>query len=615
MTLQNKIGFLILTIAVLLGLSHFYIHRTTIYPNVLRLEQTFAEKDMERCVEALTRQQHHLDTIAEDWAAWDDTYNFIQEIDLDYIKSNLLKSTFVNYNINLIYFVDNEGWVVWGKIYSANFSKELELIDFPQRFPKFHPLFQHSPTSPSIAGAFLTENGPMLIASRSILRSNRKNRAKGTLIMGQFIGDDFIDALISQTRVVLTISPFQQKEPNLQAVINKINRGTPFPTHIINADSLYAYASFPGINNQPVLLLQGEIQRDIARQSRISQHQSMFLMAIACLILFFILFIVLDRTTFLPLQNLVLHASEIRHQKDLLSRLPDQNRKDEIGALIREMNHLLDFQYESTETLENKVEDRTLELSASNSLLQIEIKQHQQTQKKFTRLNDELETIFTTSRVGIMLLRGGRVLYKCNQRLAEIYGYDSPEEMKQISMEELHLNTEQFHTFGELYYQTLRKGPQSQVEFEFKRKDGEKIWCLVSGMALDTTTPPDLDKGVTWVVDDITERKKEERELEKLATMQGMFATIGGVCHELGQPVQIISAHTQILKRQYPPNPHQVLNRIRSIYEQTERMGDILKNLQAITRFETTDYVAGMQILDIQKSAKNEGEESEAQTS
>jgi PAS domain S-box-containing protein len=331
----------------------------------------------------------------------------------------------------------------------------------------------------------------------------------------------------------------------------------------------------------------------------------MFLMGLTSLTLFLILYIVLDRTTFLPLQKLVLHASEIRHQKDLVSRLPGQKRKDEIGSLIREMNHLLDFQYESTETLENTVDDRTLELSASNSLLQAEINHHQQTQEQFSRLNEELEAIFATSRVGIMLLRGGRFLYKCNQRLAEIYGYKSPKEMVQISMEKLHLSHENFLKFGKEHYQPLQEGPQSQVEYEFRRKDGTKIWCLVSGMAMDSSSPPDLNKGVTWVVDDITKRKEEELKLAELAKMQGMFATIGGVCHELGQPVQIISAHTQILKKLHHPHPYQIMNRVRSIYEQTERMGDILKNLQSITRFETTDYVAGMQILDINKSSED----------
>ncbi len=609
MTLQNKIGFSLTCAALILALIHFGIQEITTTPTLLKLEKSFAEKDMERCVEALNRQLQHIERFVENRASWNDTYDFIQDIDLDYVQSNLLKNIFMDRDINLIYFIDNEGWVVWGKIYSANFSEEISLVDFPERLPKFHPLLQHSVAKPSISGAFITEKGPMLIATRPIIPRGKRDNPIGTLVVGQFIGADLLDVLISQTRVILKISPFQTKTTELAPIIDLINKGTDYPIKIMDNDSLNAYATFLGINGQPVLLLQGEIQRELFKQSNKSQHNFMILMGFSCLLIFLFLMIFLHKTTFLPLQNLILHAGEIRKQKDILSRLPNSNRSDEIGSLAREMNHLLDFQYQANETLENRVVNRTLELSASNNLLQSEINEHQKTQREFIRLNEELEAIFTTSRVGIMVLRGGRRLNKCNQRLAEIYGYNSPEEMKEMSMEKLHISHDHFLEFGEKYYTTLQQEAQIQVEYEFLKKDGSQIWCLVSGMAMDTSNPPDLNKGVTWVVDDITKRRDETQKLSELSKMQGMFATIGGVCHELGQPVQIISAHTQILKKQVKPNPHQVMNRIRSIYEQTERMGDILKSLQSISRFETTDYVQGMQILDIIKSSEDNPEE------
>jgi len=36
----------------------------------------------------------------------------------------------------------------------------------------------------------------------------------------------------------------------------------------------------------------------------------------------------------------------------------------------------------------------------------------------------KFESIFDNSQIGIMLLRGGRVLVRCNQRLASILGYE-----------------------------------------------------------------------------------------------------------------------------------------------------------------------------------------------
>jgi len=69
----------------------------------------------------------------------------------------------------------------------------------------------------------------------------------------------------------------------------------------------------------------------------------------------------------------------------------------------------------------------------------------------------ELKAILDNSQVGIMHLKGGRFLANANQRLADILGYDTPEEMTEIVFERLILesNTRQAIENDEfiLYYQ------------------------------------------------------------------------------------------------------------------------------------------------------------------
>lgn len=151
--------------------------------------------------------------------------------------------------------------------------------------------------------------------------------------------------------------------------------------------------------------------------------------------------------------------------------------------------------------LEEEVQQRTRQLEETNQQLQREIQ--------------EREAIFSNSQVGIMLLRGGRVLVQGNQRLADIFGYESPEKMHGVSMRQLHLSEERFHEFGERYYYSLRTQDQLHIEYELRRKDGTPIWCSVSGKAIDSGVPPDLDKGVIWIVDDISDRKAAELALRE----------------------------------------------------------------------------------------------------
>lgn len=123
----------------------------------------------------------------------------------------------------------------------------------------------------------------------------------------------------------------------------------------------------------------------------------------------------------------------------------------------------------------------------------------------------ELDAIFQNSTVGIMMLTGYRLLHRCNQRLADIFGYATPDEMIGISMRELHLSEENFKEFGRRYYETLRHRENLQIEYPVKKKNGELVWIVISGKAIDDNNPADLSKGVIWVLDDISVRKNLEQ--------------------------------------------------------------------------------------------------------
>ncbi|MCG8616503.1 MAG: PAS domain S-box protein [Desulfobacterales bacterium] len=147
---------------------------------------------------------------------------------------------------------------------------------------------------------------------------------------------------------------------------------------------------------------------------------------------------------------------------------------------------------QANEALEARVEERTAQL---------------------TRNVTELETLFNNSQVGIMVLKGGRFLDRGNQRLADILGYDTPDEMAGFSMRKLHMTEASYIEFGERYYNRLLQKEMLQIEYRLRRKDGSPVWCMLSGKALDQNTPADLEKGVVWIVDDITDAIRNKTAL------------------------------------------------------------------------------------------------------
>ena len=161
-------------------------------------------------------------------------------------------------------------------------------------------------------------------------------------------------------------------------------------------------------------------------------------------------------------------------------------------------------------------------------------------EKAYAELHEkerELNSIFENSQIGIMYLKGGRHLYKANQRLADIFGYDSPEEMQGISMEQLHLSHERFVWFGEHHYNSLRENESIHINYELRKKDGEPIWISLSGKAVDSNTPADLDKGVIWIIDDISDYKALEEKLRgQNKRLENLLENINGISWEFDLP-------------------------------------------------------------------------------
>jgi len=146
----------------------------------------------------------------------------------------------------------------------------------------------------------------------------------------------------------------------------------------------------------------------------------------------------------------------------------------------------------------------------------LNIMQRRSIQKQLSETLDEFQSIFDNSQVGILMLRCGRTVYQANQRLADMFGYLSPDELVGQSVRVFHVTDDNFVEFGSRFFDTLSTGKNVHVEYELKRKDGSSFWSLISGKAVDTNFPPDLTKGVVWVLDDISERKQFESKLERV---------------------------------------------------------------------------------------------------
>ena len=122
----------------------------------------------------------------------------------------------------------------------------------------------------------------------------------------------------------------------------------------------------------------------------------------------------------------------------------------------------------------------------------------------------ELESIFSASLVGIVLIRDGRVV-NVNDRLCRMLGY-AREELIDAESAIFFADRQSFRHFIQQHARQLVFRDLEYLEYRLARKDGTTIHCALSGK---TVVARELSQGVVWVVQDITRRKQAEKDLEQ----------------------------------------------------------------------------------------------------
>lgn len=357
MSLRSKILLILVVVVVLYAGLDYGIQRLVVFPSFVALEQEEASKDLDRCFDAIRREFFHLDTFNHDWAAWDDTYQFVQDRNTEYISSNLVAQTFIDNRLNVIYLCDQEGRVVWGEVRNVETWERMHLQDFPPlSLPANHPLLFHDNVDSAIAGIFLTEIKPMLVSSRPIVTTNNEGPIRGTLIMGRFLDEEYVKTLVEQTHVNFCISPVAGNDalPEMQKkILKSITPNEPLLMRGDDSDFLSVYGVFPDVEGIPALLVRADIPKDISVKGYGALRFALFSILFVGVIILFVLFVLLQKTVLTPVDKLRDHAVAIGKSDNLAPRLSLQ-RTDEIGILAQEFDRMLEQLSEARKQLLEK---------------------------------------------------------------------------------------------------------------------------------------------------------------------------------------------------------------------------------------------------------------------
>ena len=122
----------------------------------------------------------------------------------------------------------------------------------------------------------------------------------------------------------------------------------------------------------------------------------------------------------------------------------------------------------------------------------------------------EQQALLDNAGVGIVFLRQ-RMVVRCNQRYAEIFGYDTHQELLGINSDTFHPDRTAFRALGRAAYPVLAAGQPYREDRLMRRRGGTLFWGRLTGSLIN---PQDTAEGSIWIIDDIDEQRRAQEDLD-----------------------------------------------------------------------------------------------------
>jgi signal transduction histidine kinase len=328
--LEKKTFLIILaTLTVVAGLAAVVADRLVL-ESFRSLERDDAREDLERALLALDDEVADLDSLAKDWAHWDDTYAYVQGLEPGFEASNLVAPSFDTNGLAVMVFLDAGGAPVFQAAYDPG---QEALVPPPERFTYPRPdgpgvLQRHPDESTSVAG-FLEADGTLyVVSSWPILTSTEEGPAVGTLIWARVLD---VQALAERTQIPLSVRPSLPEDGERLS-------GGPELTEV-SRSAMDAEALVHDVNGLPAFVLGADLDRPVYREG-LNTMAYVFASAILMGGGLLVAMIVLLNTTILSRLKRLTERVETLGQ-DPHARV-EVSGSDEITRLAVEFNRLLD---------------------------------------------------------------------------------------------------------------------------------------------------------------------------------------------------------------------------------------------------------------------------------
>jgi PAS domain S-box-containing protein len=343
MTLRRRILVIIGATLVALTVGFYAVSSAILLKEFTRLEKGDVIRDVKWVENELTRRSANLNDKLTSWAVWDDTYQFVEDHNQNYIRSHLDDTDFTELQVNFIVFVNRKGQAVWSKGFDVGAHKAIPVPpDFLRLLDGGSQLLRHANADSVHEGMVLLAEGPTWVVSRPIVTSRHTGPIRGSVIFGRFLDGRTVRRIEGAMR--LTLSMRRVDDPQLPADFrqarDEIHNAGVVRTQAFEDDFISGYTIWNDVFGKPALLLRVDMPREIFANGRETIRYLVVWLLVIGLCFGLAMMVLMERFVLARLSRLIGDVDQIGANSDVGARVTVSGN-DELAGLAKAVNKML----------------------------------------------------------------------------------------------------------------------------------------------------------------------------------------------------------------------------------------------------------------------------------
>jgi len=284
------------------------------------LENKDFEVEVNRVRNAVNDKIDRLREVNLDWAYWDDTYEFVDNKNEEYIRSNIAPSTFYDLKMEYLLIFDDNNNIILNYEYDKS-NNSIKLGSW-----KIANIVKDIKND---TGLIIIDGQAIAISTNEITDTNKIRKPKGLIVFGYKFDQRVINNIESQLELDIEF----ENDTNVKYV-NGIN---------IERKDIHSIATFqiPYFNMDKMMTIKVKMLNNISLLGRKTVRHFILFVSLTLITLVILLYLSLNKVIIKRLNKLSEDTYKVINNQDISKRL-NIDGKDEITDLKDDINIMLD---------------------------------------------------------------------------------------------------------------------------------------------------------------------------------------------------------------------------------------------------------------------------------